>query len=286
VLAVTIVCVFIANEENSEVAGVGVDEVIKNGKMAHLKKGFMYWIDTSDTHPCIGTAAMTSWKLHVKGMMGHSGVPQKAINPLYLGFEVISEMCDRIHEAFPAHPKEAVYGYQVPTNMKLTMVEHPPGAVNQIPGQATFRGDIRVTPFYKLEDVCAKMIEVANDVASKITTLPGKGPGMGYQVGETVASFDFTLDEGAYKAIACDVESAGFKAFNDATKEIIGESKPYSVCGSLPLVYELQQEGFDLQLAGYGLSAKYHGVNEYALLSSMGNGYRILQTLINKLNAL
>src|SRR4051794_15735981 len=80
--------------------------------------------------------------------------------------------------------------------------------------------------------------------------------------------------------IICNTHSI---VFNEATKEITGESKPYSVCGSLPLVYELQQEGiiaflviissffilrclpmlgFDLQIAGYGLSAKYHGVNE------------------------
>jgi hypothetical protein len=32
--------------------------------------------------------------------------------------------------------------------MKLTMVEHPPGAVNQIPGQATFRvAALRFSPF-------------------------------------------------------------------------------------------------------------------------------------------
>jgi len=283
-LAVTIVVVFIANEENSEIQDIGVDGLVKSGKLAHLKKGYMYWIDCSDTHPCIGTASMRSWKLHVKGLMGHSGVPQKAMNPLILGYEIVTELCQRVHEAFPAHPKEKIYGYEVPTNMKLTMLEHPPGAVNQIPGQATFRGDIRVTPFYNLDDVSVKTLEIANDIATKLKTLPGRGPGMGYKVGDKTASFEFTLDDGAYRGIACDVESPGFKAFNEATKEVLGESKPYSICGSLPLVYELQQEGFDLQLGGYGLSAKYHGTNEYALLSAMKNGFQIFQKLINKLN--
>lgn len=283
-LDVTIVVVFIANEENSDIQGIGVDGLVKNGKMSHLKKGYMYWIDTSDTNPCIGTAAMRSWKLHVKGQMGHSGVPQKAMNPLILGYEVVTELCERMHQAFPAHPKEKIYGFEVPTNMKLTMIDHPPGAVNQIPGQATFRGDIRVTPFYNLDDVSAKAIEIANDISSRITDLNGRGPGMCYQVGEKKASFEFILDEGAYRGIACDVESPGFIAFNEATKEVLGETKPFSICGSLPLVYELQQEGFDLQLAGYGKSAKYHGTNEYSLLSDMANGFRILQILINKLN--
>jgi len=284
-LSKTIVVVFIANEENSDIPDIGVDGLIKNGKMAHLKKGYMYWIDASDTHPCIGTASMASWKLKVQGLMGHSGLPHKAINALNLGFEAVTEICNRVHASFPPHPKEKEYKYGCPTTMKLTMVEHPPGAVNQIPGQATFQGDVRVTPFYNIEEVYKKALEIAEDVKKNITTLPGKGPSMGYQVDDKIGTFEFTFDPGCYRGIACNIESPGFIAFNDATKEVIGESIPYSIGGSLPLVYELQQEGYDLQIAGYGLSAKYHGVNEYAKLSDMTKGFKILQTLIVNLNS-
>jgi len=285
-LAVTIVVVFIANEENSEIQAIGVDGLVSNGKLTHLKKGYMFWVDTSDTHPCIGTAACRSWRLHVKGLMGHSGLPHKAINPLILGYEVVTELCQRVHETFPKHPKEELYCYECPSTMKVTMIEHPSGAVNQIPGQATFRGDIRLTPFYNLDEVSDKIMEIAYDISQRITTLPGRCPGMGYQVGDKTASFEFILDHGAYRGIACNLESPGFLAYKEATKEVLGEVKPFSVCGSLPLVYELQQEGFDLQLAGFGLSAKYHGTNEYSLLSKMANGFQILQRIINKINVL
>jgi len=283
-LKTTIVVVFIANEENSDIPDIGVDGLIKNGKLNHLKKGYMYWIDASDTNPCIGTAACVSWKLKAQGLMGHSGLPHKAVNALYLGYEAVSEICNKVHTAFPPLEKEADYKFACPTNMKLTMVEHPPGAVNQIPGQATFQGDIRINPFYKVEDVMKKTLEIVEEVKKNILSLPGKGPKMAYQVGEQVGSIDFTFSPGFYRGIACNIESPGFIAFNEATKEVVGESVPYSIGGSLPLVYELQQEGYDLQVAGYGLSAKYHGVNEYAKLSDMAKGFKIFQTLINKLN--
>jgi acetylornithine deacetylase len=284
-LTTTIVAVFIANEENSEIPDIGVDGLIKNGKLAHLKKGYMYWIDASDMHPCIGTAACASWKLKVTGLQGHSGLPNKAINALLLGYEAVSEICKRFHEAFPAHPKETDYKFACPTNMKLTMVEHPPGAVNQIPGQATFQGDIRVTTFYTISEVMEKTTKIAEEVKNNILSLPTRGPLFGYQVGEKVASFEFDFAPGCYKGIACDINSPGFTAFHEATKSVIGESNPYSIGGSLPLVWELQQEGYDLQIAGYGLSAKYHGTNEYAKYSDMEKGFKILQTLIGKLNS-
>ena len=42
-----------------------------------------------------------------------------------------------------------------------------------------------------------------------------------------------------------------------------GEAKPYAICGSLPLVRDLQRGGFDVQLTGYGLSSAYHADNEF-----------------------
>lgn len=40
--------------------------------------------------------------------------------------------------------------------------------------------------------------------------------------------------------IACDLDSIGYKILYNATKEVIGHVKPYSITGSLPLVRELQ----------------------------------------------
>jgi hypothetical protein len=40
--------------------------------------------------------------------------------------------------------------------------------------------------------------------------------------------------------VACNLESQGFKALCEATKEIVGHVEPYSITGSLPLIRELQ----------------------------------------------
>ena len=50
------------------------------------------------------------------------------------------------------------------------------------------------------------------------------------------------------QGIACDIKSTGFKHLHNATIEVIGASNPYSDCGSLPLVSDLQKAGFDVQV--------------------------------------
>ena len=42
------------SEENSTVQGVGVDMLMKDGKLDHLKNGPIYWVDSADVNPCIG----------------------------------------------------------------------------------------------------------------------------------------------------------------------------------------------------------------------------------------
>ena len=37
----------------------------------------------------------------------------------------------------------------------------------------------------------------------------------------------------AYRGIACDMTSVGFKALSEATREVIGECKPYAETGAL-----------------------------------------------------
>lgn len=64
---------------------------------------------------------------------------------------------------------------------------------------------------------------------------------------------------------------------------MIGKSEPYSIGGSLPLVGEMKDSGFDIQLIGFGISAVYHADNEYCNLSDMVNATKILTKLITAL---
>ena len=86
------------------------------------------------------------------------------------------------------------------------------------------------------------------------------------------------------QGIAADLNSLAFKYLHDSTTEMLGESKPFSLTGSLPLVGDLQKEGFDVQMCGYGHSSVYHGDNEYCSLPNMENGFKILCGVISKYN--
>ena len=90
---------------------------------------------------------------------------------------------------------------------------------------------------------------------------------------------------GILEGIACSLDSEGHKALCKATEAVLGEAKPYSICGSLPLVRELQRAGFDVQMTGFGRMDAYHADNEYCLLSDMSNGFDILVQVVSQLEA-
>lgn len=56
--------------------------------------------------------------------------------------------------------------------------------------------------------------------------------------------------------VACKLDSKGHQALLESTKCVLGDVKPYSIGGSLPLIRSLQEDGFDVQISGYGLSSK------------------------------
>ncbi|RYR74600.1 hypothetical protein Ahy_A02g009327 [Arachis hypogaea] len=125
-----------------------------------------------------------------KGYYKQKGV---AINPLELSMDALKKIQSRFYEDFSPHPQEQIYGFATASTMKPTQWSYPRGGINQISGECTISGDVRLTPFYKGYDVLCK-----------------------------------------------------------ATEEVVGHVKPYSITGSLPLIWELQDEGFDVQTAGYG----------------------------------
>jgi acetylornithine deacetylase len=91
------------------------------------------------------------------------------------------------------------------------------------------------------------------------------------------------LGEGE-NGIACNLDSIGYKALLDATESVLGKCTPYSIGGSLPLVRELQDSGYDVQISGYGFSSRYHADNEAVSLESMKNATKIIGKIISLLN--
>lgn len=280
----TVVAVFIANEENSSIVGVGVDALVKNGLLNKLKQGPLFWIDTADKQPCIGTGGMIPWKLHATGKLFHSGLAHKAINPLELAMEALKEIQLRFYRDFPPHPKEEVYGFATPSTMKPTQWSYPGGGINQIPAECTISGDVRLTPFYSIEDVMKKLQEYVDDINSNIDKLDSRGPVSKYVLPDENLRGRISIKfEEPMSGVACNLDSVGFHVLCKATKDVVGHVKPYSITGSLPLIRELQDEGFDVQTAGYGLMVTYHAKNEYCLLSDMAQGYQVFVSIISQL---
>ncbi|KAI5439545.1 acetylornithine deacetylase isoform X1 [Lathyrus oleraceus] len=280
----TVVAVFIANEESGVVTGVGIDALVQHGLLNKLKEGPMFWIDSSDKQPCIGNAGMVAWKLHVIGKTFHSGITDKAINPLELAMDAIKEIQLRFYRDFPPHPQEQVYGFPIPSTMKPTQWSYPGGGINQIPGECTISGDFRLTPFYDVKDAMKKLQEYVDDINDNIQKLESRGPVSKYVLpdenlkGRLTLTFDEVLP-----GLACDLNSRGFHVLCKATEEVVGHVKPFSITGSLPLIRELQDEGFDVQSCGYGLMETYHAKNEYCLFTDMSQGYEVLGRIITQL---
>ncbi|HXG20394.1 MAG TPA: M20/M25/M40 family metallo-hydrolase, partial [Methylomirabilota bacterium] len=119
----TVVAVIIANEELSNTHGVGIHRLVKEGKLAHLQNGPVYWIDSADFGPTIGTGGMAVWRLVVEGKSAHSGFPQNGINAAELAFLAVQKLQEWFYRNYPPHPKEKEYGFLAPSSLKPTRVQ-------------------------------------------------------------------------------------------------------------------------------------------------------------------
>jgi len=272
----TVTAVMIANEENGEVQNVGVDQLMATGKLDHIKSGPVFWVDVADSHPCVGTAGSINWHLKAKGKLFHSGLPHKAVNALELCNAACAELQNRFYKAVPPCDEEKKWFFQTPSTLKPTQVRCSPGSQNQIPPWVEISGDIRLTPFYDVVETKKVVEEIVKDMNENITSLPTFGPMSKYEIEDCRGELEIRWAEGYLEGVACSLSSPGHKALCKATMQVRGEAKPYSICGSLPLVRDLQRGGFDVQMIGFGLMARYHADNEYCTLSDMQKGFDVL----------
>ena len=293
VLKQSVVGVFIANEENGHFKGVGVDQLSREGYLDDLKKGPVYWIDAADSQPCQGTCGVMTWKMEVHGKLFHSGMPNRTVNPIEMSMDALAYIQNEFYTKFPRDPREDTYNYTTCSTMKPTQIRSTVGSLNQIPPVCTIEGDCRVSPFYDVK----KVKEVLEAAAATINADPQgvlanfgnqyHGPHSKYVVPsiELTGRVDMKVNEGAENGIACNLESPGFKALVKATGDVLGSVEPYSIGGSLPLVRDMQDEGFDIQIAGYGFAARYHADNECASISALGSATKIIASICSMLEA-
>ncbi|KAE9359564.1 Acetylornithine deacetylase [Phytophthora fragariae] len=287
-LETKVVCVLIASEENTEIPGVGVETLMESGKIDFIKNGPVIWVDCSDSQPCIGTAGVITWTLKATGKLFHSGLPNLGINGIELGMDALTKIQERFYKDFGPLPQEKEYNYSCPSTLKPTRIESSTNGLNQIPPWVKISGDVRLSPFYEMEDLIAKMHSYVADLNANITSLEGKrGPVSKYSLPAENwnGKLELTFEEQYFEGIACSLDSVGYKSLHAAIADVLGEAKPFSISGSLPLVRDLQRAGLDLTLTGFGKSSVYHGDNEYCQLSDMKDAIKILARTVANVEA-
>ncbi|MBI3756897.1 MAG: M20/M25/M40 family metallo-hydrolase [Deltaproteobacteria bacterium] len=269
----TVVAVIIVNEEMSNTHGVGINSLVKEGKLAHLKDGPLYWLDSANFGPTIGTGGMSTWRLVVEGKVSHSGFPQNGINAAELAFAATQALQAWFYQNYPPHPKEKEYGFLAPSSLKPTRVHVENDTISKIPAKAIIEGDIRLTPWYVPEEVKEGALKFINnlDVRELLTLGPSR-----YRLDDAVGTIKLEAIGAPGGGIACDRTSPGYIALVEAIAAVRPESQPFSLTGTLPYVRFLQRNGFDVQITGFGRMDTYHAPNEFAEMSHMRDGFRIL----------
>jgi len=297
-LQISVFAVFIADEEVGEDPTIGVQGLMQNGELARLKNGPVYWVDSADKQPTIGTGGCVQWSLVATGKMVHSGHPIKGINAIELASDAMRYIQQRFYLRFPRHPAEAEYGFPCPSSIKTTNVIVPDGSLNQIRGQCTLQGDIRTTPFYRIKEVMNFVESVVGELnAQNFSQLSPHGPspyhipasraqhGDHKEEAETKALLEIKWMGGECDGLACDLKSSGYRYLADATRKFVGHLEPIATTGTLPLVSELKDFGWDVQVTGYGVEDAYHADDEYAKLSDFQQGFKVLMEVVARLDS-
>ncbi len=273
----SVVGVVIADEELSNTHGVGIGRLVKDGRLDHLKNGPLYWIDSADFGPTTATAGMALWRLAIEGKGSHSGFPQNGINAAELATEVTRALQQWFYAHYPVHPKEQEYGFRAPSSLKPTRVQVENDTLTKIPSTARIEGDIRLTPWYDPDEVKKGLMAFLETL--DVSQLPVFGPGR-YACNGQVGTARFEMLGTPSGGMACDRTSDGYTALAHAVTAVRPDAQPFALTGSLPYVRFLQEHDFDVQITGFGRNEAYHAPNEFAELSHMQDGFRILCHLL------
>ena len=281
----TVMVVLIANEEEAEIAGVGLPYVVEQGCLEPLRRGSLFWLDSADFGPTLGTGGIAMWEIEACGVGGHSGMPHNCVNALELATAAATALGRWFHERYPAHRDEARWRFASPSSFKMTTCHCANQKITMIPSSAHVQGDVRLTPFYDMGQVWSALVDEVHRLDTEL--------GLGHQLpgfprtrtsdGRT-GSIRISSRGRSMEGIACDLNSRGLAALNLALETVRGKEslRPWSMTGSLPLVADLQRHGFDVQITGFGESASYHAPNEQGKLTDFEDGFAVLWELVTR----
>jgi acetylornithine deacetylase/succinyl-diaminopimelate desuccinylase-like protein len=208
------------------------------------------------------------------------------VNALELAMAATRALGEWFVEAFPPHPEERRYGFPSPSTLKPTLIDVPNRKFTMIPGRARVTGDVRLTPFYEMRPALAALEQFVADLDRRLESgdPPAGFPRTRVADGRrgTVA---IDVADGFLEGMACDLDSPGLAALQRAISSVRGErdSGRYSMTASLPLVRELQRDGFDVQITGFGIGACMHAPDEHGRLQDFMDGLAVLWHVVEHL---
>lgn len=283
-LNVHIVAVLIADEEAGS-GCVGVEMLHKDGLLEKLKDGPVIWLDCADKQPNIGSGGVVGWRLTAVGKLVHSGFPHKGINAIELANDAMLSLQQQFYAHFPPHEREAEYGFECSSSFKPTYCHVPKNSINQIPAKCVLEGDIRLIPFYSILEAQRVIENAVKSLNDNLASVGGnRGPDAAYTHGEHKGSLQLEWTSPPIQGLACDLTSKGFTTLAQATEEVIGKVTPIADTGALPLVADLQRDGFDIQTIGFGVEDAYHADNEFARISDFKQGFQVMVRVVQLLN--
>jgi len=179
--------------------------------MDELKAGPLFWIDSADSQPCIGTAGVITWKFEVFGKLFHSGLPHQGINSIEMATDALNFIQQKFYSEFPRHPNEDRYNFATCSTLKPTQISCSPGSLNQLPPSCTVQGDIRLSPFYDVKDVkraVDRYVQELNEDPSVIEN-PAHGPHSKYTLPNEgrKGRIELTWISEGENGVACNLES-------------------------------------------------------------------------------
>jgi acetylornithine deacetylase/succinyl-diaminopimelate desuccinylase-like protein len=282
----TIQVLFISNEEESSVPGIGLDYFVQMRGLSTLTNGPLVWLDSADFGPTLGTGGIAAWELVATGVPGHSGMPQNCVNALELAMTAALELSSWFSAAYPLHPLEEKWKYASSSSMKTTIIEVDNRKVTKIPGEARLQGDIRMTPFYEIDEAVAKAATFVDELNERIHSRRPFDPMARFHTESgQEGRLAFLPKVHRTSGVACDLECATLQTLSQAIIDVRGtdQYRPWAMTGSLPLVAELKKLGAEVAITGFGRSSAYHAPNEFGTLRDFEDGYVVLERLVENL---
>ncbi|CAD7928665.1 unnamed protein product [Amoebophrya sp. A25] len=146
------------------------------GTPAAARSGALVYLQGGGGQPVCGSMGTFFWKLEVTGQNAPAGKPQEAINALELTHTALDKIQASFYNEFSRFSGlDRRYGFEASSTMKPTQITCD-GTGETIPGKCTAIGDIRLSPFVRVEEARRKIESVITKLNENVGKLTGRGP--------------------------------------------------------------------------------------------------------------